>query len=361
MTMKRKVKMIIWVVSIVLVLVAIVAGYFWYVMGRPLYEPGMVRAGSNLRASLTPPKQSPEPSNDGHFWNVEADIQLDHFSEGGGSNVLIVHGGPGVPSAKPWVGLEPLTKNYRFHYYDQRGCGRSTRPIDRFSSTNVYENMTTLDKTLGLGAQVADIERIRQILGEEKLILIGHSWGGFLTSLYAAEFPERVAALVLIGPANVLVMPPEGGGLLEEVKMRLPENMQADYAAYLKDYLDFRNIFSKSETDLIALNQEFAKYYTAVVRTSIPEGGKAGGWMVQAMYFSMGRRHDYRGALRDMKAPVLVIHGADDLQTEQESRTYADAFPNSRFRIIENAGHFPFHEQPERFSAAISEFLNGLK
>ncbi len=355
--MKRKVKVILGVISIVLVLVAVVAGYFWYVMGKPLYEPGMVRGGTNLRSSITPPEQS----KDGHLWKVEEDIQLYHLSEGEGRNVLIVHGGPGIPYAKPWAGLEPLTKSYRFHYYDQRGCGESTRPIDRFSSSNFYENMTTLDKTLGLGAQVADIERVRQILGEEKLILIGHSWGGFLASLYAAEFPERVAALVLIGPANVLVWPPEGGsGLFEAVRKRLPENMQADYTAYLKDYLDFRNIFTKSETDLIALHQGFAKYYTVAVKTSIPEGGKAGGWMVWAMYFSLGREHDYRGALRDVKAPVLVIHGADDLQTENESRTYVDAFPNSRLRVIENAGHFPFHEQPEEFSAAIGEFLNGL-
>ena len=34
--------------------------------------------------------------------------------------------------------------------------------------------------------------------------------------------------------------------------------------------------------------------------------------MVQAMYFSMGRRHDFRGALKNAGAPVLVIHGAKD-------------------------------------------------
>jgi proline iminopeptidase len=49
------------------------------------------------------------------------------------------------------------------------------RPIDRFYSTNYYTNMTTLDQTLSIGAQVADMERMRQILGEEKLVIIGHS------------------------------------------------------------------------------------------------------------------------------------------------------------------------------------------
>jgi len=350
-------KVIIIVVLVLLVLIVVAGVFFWYAMGKPLYEPGMVRAGENLRAPLIPPEQS----GDEHFWNVEQDIQLYHFSEGEGGNVLIVHGGPGYPFARPWPGLEPLTNEYQFHYYDQRGCGQSTRPTDRFSSTNYYENMKTLDQTLGIGAQVADMERIRQVLGEEKLVIIGHSFGGFLASLYAAEFPEKVEAMILVAPADVLVMPQKDGGLFEEVRKRLPEDMQEDYAAYLEEYLDFKNLFSKSEADLVALNEEFAQYYAAVAETPIPEQGKSGGWMVWAMYLSMGTRHDYREALKDATVPVLVVHGADDLQPEEASRIYVDAFPNARFHVIEDATHFSFYEQPEEFAAVVGEFLRGLK
>lgn len=350
-------KVIVIGVLVLLVLIVIAGVFFWYAMRRPLYEPGMVRAGENLRAPLTPPEQS----GDEYFWNVEQDIQLYHFSKGEGRSVLLVHGGPGYPFAKPWLGLEPLTSEYQFHYYDQRGCGQSTRPIDRLPSTNYYQNMKTLDGALGIGAQVADMERIRQILGKEKLILIGHSFGGFLASLYAAEFPERVEALILVAPADVLVMPQKDEGLFEEVRKRLPEDMRADYDAYLEEYLDFKNIFSKSEADLVALNEGFGKYYGAVFETSIPEQGRPGGWMVWAMYLSMGTRHDYRDALKDVTAPALVIHGADDLQTEEASRVYVDAFPNARFHVIENATHFSFNEQPEEFAAVTGQFLRELK
>ncbi len=346
------------VVLVLLALVVVVGVWFWYSMKKPLYQPGMVRAGKHLRAPLAPPGQAA----DGQFWQVEQDVRLYHFAAGEGINALVVHGGPGYPYVEPWLGLAPLTDDYSFHYYDQRGCGQSTRPIDEFASGNFYNNVKTLDAALGIGAQLADVERIRRILGEEKLILVGHSFGGFLAALYAAEFPARVEALALIAPADVLLMPQENGGLFEEVKKRLPPDMQEDYAAYLKGYLDFRGIFSKSEADLAALNQEFARYYEAVVApASIPKQGQAGGWMVQALYFSMGLRHDYRQALRAVSAPVLVIHGADDLQTEDASRVYAAAFPNSRLRVIANAAHFSFHEQPEEFAGVVGEFLGELQ
>jgi proline iminopeptidase len=184
---------------------------------------------------------------------------------------------------------------------------------------------------------------------------------GMKWKLYAAEFPEKVQALILVAPADVLVMPQKDGGLYEEVRKRLPEDMQEEYAAYLEEYLDFKNIFSKSEADLVALNEGFAEYYEAVFEGSMPEQGKPGGWMVWAMYLSMGTRHDYRSALKGVTVPVLVIHGADDLQPEAASRVYVDAFPRARFHAIEDATHFSFYEQTEEFAAVVGEFLSELK
>ncbi len=348
--------------AVVIGLIVVAAIVIWNQMQRPLYEPGMVRAGKNLRAPLTPPAQTSE----GDFWMVEDDIKLYHFTDGTGATVLVVHGGPGYPFAQPLPGLQPLTDRFRFHYYDQRGCGKSSKPIDKFDSSNYYANMQTLDKTLGLGAQIADIERIRQIIGEDKLILVGHSFGGFMASLYAAEFPEHVKALVLVAPAETLVMPQESGGLFEQINLLLPEEMQPEYAAYLKRYLDYGSIFSKSEADLASLNAEFARYYTVAVNAKgfdVPQEtqpASSGGWMVHAMYISMGQRHDYRGALKQVSIPVLVIHGENDLQSEQASRMYAEAF-NAEFKVIKNAGHFAFSDQPKEFARVVAEFLDKLE
>jgi proline iminopeptidase len=141
----------------------------------------------------------------------------------------------------------------------------------------------------------------------------------------------------------------------------LPADRQAAYADYLKRYFDFGNVFSKSEADLVALNEEFVPYYAAAepgVYTLQP--GRNGGWMTTAMYMSMGQRHDYRSALKNVTAPVLVLHGANDLQPEEASRAYAAAFLQAQFQVIADATHFPFEEQPPVFAEAVSGFLDQL-
>lgn len=331
--------------------------------GQSMYTPGMVRDGKNLRAPLDPPEQPVGAK----AWLVEPDIELHCFDMGKGKNILIVHGGPGYPPSSPWPGMVPLKGEYRMHFYHQRGCGRSTRPVDKFTSSNYFQNMMTLDKALGLGAQIADIERIRRILGDEELIIVGHSFGGFIASLYAVEFPEHVRALVLVAPADALVMPAKGGGLFEEVGRRLPKSMGKEFASFLKDYFDYGDIFSKSEEDLKKMNRRLAAYIMAAYEiegigvTPCTDLEGLGGWVPHAVYFSMGLRYDFRDALKKVENPVLVIHGAKDLQPEEASRMYVECFPNARLEVMKGSSHFPFQEQPEEFSRIVSVFIAGQR
>jgi proline iminopeptidase len=218
--------------------------------------------------------------------------------------------------------------------------------------------MQSLNRTLGLEAQIADIERIRRILSVEKMTLIGHSFGGFLAALYAAEFPERVEQLVLISPADMLVMPQEKGGLFPLIRERLPESQHAEFDSFLKEYPGFGNIFSKSETDLIALNQRFGEYFLRVYPGNPKiEQGKTGGWMVRGIYLSLGQRHDYRKAMESTAFTVLILHGADDLQGGETTRQYLGIYPNSEFAVIPEAAHFSFEENTAEFAKTVGSFL----
>lgn len=332
----------------------------WYWMQRPLYRPGalrdVVRAGG--------PKAASEAAE--WEWASEPGIRLHHWAVGAGRAVLVIHGGPGLPFREPLAGLADAQARFRFHYYDQRGCGRSTRPFSPDPARGFYSNMKALERALGLGSQLADIERIRLWLGEERIILVGHSFGALLAALYAAEWPERVAGLVLSAPADLLVLPAPGGDLLSRVQGLLPVARRAEYAAFLSEYMDFRRLFQRTEAETAALNLRFASFYGEAaglggLDAKSSAAADAGGFMVQAQYLSMGRRHDYRAALRVVTAPALVVHGAKDLQPEAASRRYVAALPNARLVTIEGAGHFAFAEQPARFGAVVTPFLEGLR
>lgn len=298
-------------------------------------------------------------------WQVTSEIKLHHFSEGQGTPVVVVHGGPGIPPTAPWPGLTRLAERYRFHYYHQRGCGRSTRPIDKLTGS-FTDNLKALNQTLGIAPQVADIERIRVLLGQEKLVLLGHSFGGFLAALYAAEFPERVQALVLVAPADVIEFDAgQDRGLFDRVAAHLPKDQKPAYEKFLTRYLDFGNIFAKTDTQLRDLNGEFAAFYrtsVAAAGTPVPtqdfNPSDGGGWMVQGMYLAMGRSHDYSDALKAVNAPVLVVHGARDLSPEAASRRYVDYFAHGAYHRIPNVGHFPHASAPDAFATAVGAFLD---
>ena len=343
-------KKLLWIGGVVVVLGATLAGGAWWFMSQPLYKPGNLSSHPGLEP-VSYDQEGP--------WHVAEGIELSHFARGDGRNVLYIHGGPGVPPQGPIPAFDRLSDAYRVHYYAQRGTGDSTRPIRGFDSNNTWENIQTLVGALGMREQLADIERIRRILGDDKLIIVGHSYGGFLAALYAAERPQHVSALVLIAPAALLVMPAPHGGLFDGIRTRLPESQHAEYDAWLERYLDLGAAFSKREADLEALDRELVRYWEAAIGplppTAVAAEGAAGAWMARAQYFSMGQRHDYTAALTAIDAPTLIIHGADDIQSLATSEMYRDAVQDARLVSIEGGGHFMHHTHPDEVATAIRE------
>ena len=101
-----------------------------------------------------------------------------------GQPAIFLHGGPGAGCSADHRRLfDP--ERYCVLLFDQRGCGRS-RPHASL------ERNTTWDL-------VSDIERLRSMLGTERWLVFGGSWGSTLALAYAEECPEHVSALVLRG------------------------------------------------------------------------------------------------------------------------------------------------------------------
>ncbi len=105
----------------------------------------------------------------------------------GGRPAVVVHGGPGAPSAGMHRMLDPAV--YRAVVVHQRNCGRST-PSAAEPTTDLSGNTTA--------ALVSDMERVREHLGIDRWLVLGASWGTTLGLAYAQAHPDRVTAMVLL-------------------------------------------------------------------------------------------------------------------------------------------------------------------
>jgi proline iminopeptidase len=101
-----------------------------------------------------------------------------------GMPVVFLHGGPGAgATASHRRFFDPSF--WRIVIFDQRGAGRST-PLGEIRDNSPAH-------------LVADIERLRILLGIERWLVFGGSWGSTLALDYAATHPVRCAGLVLRG------------------------------------------------------------------------------------------------------------------------------------------------------------------
>ncbi len=338
-------------VVVLAVLAALAGGLFWWFMQQPLYTPGALATHQDL-----------DPvGGDRDTWEVAPGILLHHFATGEGRNVLVIHGGPGIPALESAPALDALGDSYRFHYYDQRGSGLSTRPEFNFSD-NQWDNIQQLDNALGITQQLADIERIRRLLGDEKLILVGHSYGAFLAALYAAELPAKVEKLILIAPADLIVFPSRNGGLFDNMREQLPRDQHEAFDEWLERYFDLGGIFNKTEPELQALDAELFIFFEAVAGpvplAVAPPPERIGSWHARAQFYAMGRRHDYSSALGSITAPTLIVHGADDVQPLDVAEDYDAWIEDTQVITISGAGHFPHYTHAESLAPIVRAFLS---
>ncbi len=303
------------------------------------------------------------------FWIMNDGTMIHHFRDGLGKPVLVIHGGPGEPYRKPWEGLRLLSDCYAIDYYDQRGCGGSDRCIDRLTSKDQNVWQKTLYQKLGIETQLKDIEQIRQILGMEKIVLIGHSYGGVIAALYAIEFPDRVEQLILVSPAPSIRQPLEKNlDLYNILNVHLSASTRKEFKSYRERIWDYDEVMLKSEKELHEMNLNFFRFYDEYLNNigmshTIPmihnliDKDNIGGWLNYAYALSFPDQYDYRDNLKSIKAPTLIIWGDKDLCQPDGISDYLIHIPRAKQLKFKNCGHFPFEEKPEEFAEAVKSFL----
>lgn len=349
--------------------------YIYRKVRGPIYWPGTVFKQATSSPETFDSKSLIEAFSE-EVWRMPGDISVHHTSTSSSSekptHVVCVHGGPAVAPSSPWkVCASPLLAGAQFHWFHQRGCGQSSRPFDKFPTPSFWPGYKQLEATLGLGAQLGDIERARRRIGAERVSLLGHSFGGFVATLYAAEFPERVSSLVLLTPASMLQGPNQGSfNLFSAMREKLrTEEMKAEFDEYLKRYLAFGKLPSMNEKEAAELHAGFSEHFFRACPDMYypPEARQAGedsigGWAAFATYLSLGIEYDYRAVLKKRlqgaRFRTLIVNGKDDIVPVEEGMKFAEIFPEKFVEVVAmDGGHFLPDEKPEELAQIMKDVL----
>ena len=258
-------------------------------------------------------------------------IKTNYLEAGTGDPVVLIHGsGPGVTSYANWrLVLPALAENFRVLAPDMVGFGFSERPA------NIeYGLQTWADQTVGL----------MDTLELPKAHLVGNSFGGAIALRIAAQHPDRVGKLVLMGSMGVPFPITEG---LERVWGYEPsfENMRKvlDVFAYSRDLV----------------NDELAEVrYQASIQPGFQES-------FAAMFPAPRQRWveamcTPEDEIRRLPHRTLIVHGREDQVIPlQTSLRLMELIDNADLSVFSHCGHWSMIERNKDFNRNVSEFFSG--
>lgn len=260
--------------------------------------------------------------------------------------VLVCHpGGPGFSSTY-FSDLAGLWERFTIVMVNPRGTGGSDRPVD----PRAYQ----------IDDYVADLEELRQHLGLERMLLLGHSHGGVIAQAYAATHPGRVRRLIL---ASTLARfgPEMEAAMRAGMDRRSNQPWYPDALAALEAE-QAGNFSSDQELgDLLfkELPLYFAHYgvveagYLDTLRSETVNADT-----LRLFNTEIFESFDLRDRLPSITAPTLVITGDDDFICGPICAAEISArIQGAHQVIVGDSGHMIFVEQPQVFHDEVADFL----
>lgn len=261
-----------------------------------------------------------------------------HYNEAGAGEPLIFCEGQG-PGTSAYVVyhrvFEPLSRRFRCLLLDQPGYGKSDAVAVKGESRSTMYARTVRD--------------FMDALDIEKATIVDMSFGAQTGQVFALENPSRVNKLVLhasgMGVIPMFaVQPMEGITVMAETfKNPTLQSMRRMMNSFLFNGPSF------SDADLM-LQERLDAWL------SRPELDKA-------RLGSDNVKRDVSGDLKNLKVPVLQIHGRDDRVSSLESAmTLFNHIPDTRLVILNRCGHWAPVDQPKEFVRLVSDFVeNGAR
>jgi pimeloyl-ACP methyl ester carboxylesterase/DNA-binding winged helix-turn-helix (wHTH) protein/class 3 adenylate cyclase len=229
--------------------------------------------------------------------------------------------------------LTRLTSFSRLILFDKRGTGLSDRVPNN--------ELPTLEQRMD------DVRAVLEAVGSERAALIGVSEGGPMCSLFAATYPEKTIALVMIGTYAKRIRDDDyPWAPTAEERQKFYELMQREWGGPVG--IDER-------APSVADDPHFREWWATYLRMGASPGAALA-------LTKMNAEIDVRHVLPSIRVPTLVIHREGDLCLKvDEGRFVASNIPGSKYVELPGVDHLPFVGDQDAILDEVEEFLTGVR
>lgn len=249
------------------------------------------------------------------------------------------HGAPGLGThATPKRAFAPMTDAYRVVTWDARGSGASD-PVPPYTHAQ----------------WVADWDALCTHLGDERIVVQGGSYGGYVALEYTLAHPERVRALVLrdtsasrrfeaMAKANALARAQEFPDITPEMLDMVFDGRVPDDATMKSAYAALAPLYDAKADPKKAAERVASATFRADTHNQAFAGNLPS--------------YDLTSRLHEIQVPVLITVGRHDWITPvAASEEIAAGIPHAELVVFEHSGHSPQLEENTKWVATVRDFL----
>ena len=237
-------------------------------------------------------------------------LHSEAFGEPNNTIVVCLHGGPGADYRYMLPAKSLVNYGYRVVFYDQVGSGLSQR-----FNENYYDKKNIDEIYLNELKGVIDHYKTSN---DQKVILLGHSWGAIMATAYAARYPEKIHGMVLIEP---------GGLKWDDIIAYIKKSQSTPLWSEISNDALYQDQFISNKKD----NHEILDFKLALFashgnpnteeNTILKEGFWRYGSVINLISFNYGQKDkpDLGDGIQNYNRPILFMHGA-------KKNVYTDAW-----------------------------------
>lgn len=283
-----------------------------------------------------------------------------HGKSDAGCILIAVHGGPGSDvldfrTYQSGTGFKKIEEDYLVAYWQQRSAGQSYGSDDTTHFT-IAQYVQDLDKV---------VDEIKARYPNKKIALLGHSWGGMLTSSYLKEDTRRAKINGWIDAAGAT----DGTSFIQTTVSDL--NEEADYRISINENVAYwQDIKAQILADSSNANRLAYKVVEKISQVPIKVNASGEEFILtlrainsNLTLFDQILVTDNSATLANFNKPVLILWGKYDFAVSKQIRDKAiQNLTNAQITniLFSASGHYMMFHEPDLFASSVKTFLGSL-